>query len=72
MSTTFMNGATLKELFNDNKYDKTIEPFEKEIDGQIVKRRRFIFRKVAPVKIIRVIVSKDKKPESTFIPLFDK
>ena len=69
---TFMNGATLSELFNNKKYDRTIEPFEREIDGKMVQRKKFIFRKIAPIRTIEEISIKSKKFQSTFIPLFDK
>tara|TARA_R110002020_G_scaffold33269_8_gene101464 strand:+ start:455 stop:688 length:234 start_codon:yes stop_codon:yes gene_type:complete len=77
MTVKFSDGTDFDDLFNPVKYEKTVTPFQTEIGGKIVERKRYLFRKVIVKPIIsRTVsikkVSKPKVPKKkdTFISLF--
>ena len=77
MPVKFLDGTEFDDIFNPNKYERSVTPFQTEIGGEIVERKRYLFRKITvkPVRTIadirkRVAKRKAEKKKDTFIPLF--
>ena len=68
---TFPKSVPLEELFNTSKYERETVFFEREVDGEMKRNKRILFRKIIPKVTIEKVI-KRVKPKSTFIPLFDK
>ena len=79
MAIRFSDGTDFDDLFNPVKYEKTVTSFQTEVGGEIVERKRYLFRKIIVKPIVSRVISSKKlskpkvpKKKDTFIPLFWK